>query len=504
MPLLLKTLDYLARQGFVAFATGGTLLGLVREGRLLATDKDLDIATPMAQFAQVAQSLLQRGWQPNPIPLQLSNFRSFIDPVSGITFDLVGSEYDAERKRVLGGWWPEGLPREHGRLLQFTPFRLERKTQGKLNIWVIPEPDTLLSELFGPHWRLPDPDAISQFETPALVAHNAFSHCLGYLRLLEAWLAGKQARFARLTQVLQQLDPDDPGLRQLPEIPAAMLDATPTAQRRVRAGLQLAVDQFRQNRIDTALAIVRQAVQLATTLPLPATRSVPIPPVDIEQGWALLQTTLVQMAAQGIQSFAFGGALLGWVREGRLLPNDKDLDIVVPWPQFTPACEQLLASGWQAASIPVNAANFRCFVHPDSQITLDLFGYDFQADAVYGGWWPTGLPRETGRLLRFAPFQLQQQQGPQGAYWAIANPERALAQLYGPDWREPDSGFDTTLESPALEHFTDYCRCWGLLRLLEAWTQGHNDRFCRRLRVLQRRDPNEPLLTLFTEQNPCV
>jgi hypothetical protein len=503
LSLLLKTLDKLARQGFVAFATGGTLLGLVREGRLLPTDRDLDIATPLAQFAQVAGSLIDQGWQANEVPLKLINFRSFIDPATGITLDLIGSEYDAERNKVLGGWWLEGLPRAAGRVLQFTPYRLERKSQGQLNLWVIPEPDTLLSELFGPYWRLPDPDAIGLFETPALVEHNGFSHCLGYLRLLEAWLAGRQTRFARLTQALRRLDPDDPGLRNLPQTATAQ-DPIFLLHRRVQTGLQLAVDQFRENRIDSTLAIARQAVQLATTLPLPATEPAPIPPVDTEQGWALLQTTLVQLAAQGIQAFAFGGALLGWVREGRLLPNDKDLDIVVPWPQFNPAVEHLIAQGWQPATTAVNADNFRCFIHPTRQITLDLFGYDFQADVVYGGWWPTGLPREAGRLLRFTPFELQQQQEPQGAYWAIAQPETVLEQLYGPGWREPDSGFDATLESPALEHFTDYCRCWGLLRLLEAWTQGHSGRFCRRLRVMQRRALDEPSLDRFATDNPCA
>lgn len=504
LPLLLKTLDRLARADLVAFATGGTLLGLAREGRLLSSDKDLDIAAPMAYLSQVEASLTQQGWRPNWIPLRLSNFRSFIHPETGITLDLVGSEYDAAHDRILGGWWPEGQPRASGRLLQFTPFRLERKRQGELSFWLVPEPDTLLSELFGPYWRLPDREAISLFETPALVAHNAFSHCLGYLRLLEAWLAGNQARFARLTQVLRRLDPDDPGLRHLPDVPPPLLDPIPSAQRRVQAGLQLAVDHFRQNRIDSALAIARQAVQLAATLPLPATQPKPVPPVDTEQGWALLQTTLVQLAAEGIQAFAFGGALLGWVREGSLLPNDKDLDLVVPWPQFGPACERLLAAGWQAAAIPVNADNFRCFVHPTSQITLDLIGYDFQTDAVYGGWWPTGLPREAGRLLRFAPFELQQQQGPQGTYWAIAEPESVLEQFYGPDWRTPDGGFDSTLESPALTDYTDYCRCWGLLRLLEAWTQGNEGRFHRYLKVLARRDPADPLPQWFEDQNACA
>ncbi|MEA3642342.1 MAG: LicD family protein, partial [Lamprobacter sp.] len=52
-------------------------------------------------------------------------------------------------------------------------------------------------------------------------------------------------------------------------------------------------------------------------------------PFDGELGLRLLRQTLVSLASQNIVAFASGGVLLGLVRNGRLLPHDKDLDLMV-------------------------------------------------------------------------------------------------------------------------------------------------------------------------------
>ena len=495
--LLSDTLTRLAQQGLVAFAYGGSLLGLVREGRLLPDDKDLDIATPVAQLDEVAAALEKIGFAPTWIPVVASNFKSFVHTASGIALDLMGIDYDAGRARLMGGWWPVGRPREEGRLLAFTPFELALCHQGKVSQWVIQQPETLLAELFGPHWRTPDPHWIGLFQTPVLVAHTPFSRLIGHLRLLEAWLSGWPQRYRQLLSVLHRLDPADPGLLGVPALPAEHLEApsaTWTSEHPVVAGLRQSLQHFSTNQTTAALAAARQALLTAATLPFPAPRLSPVGTIDTTLAQPLLVKTLADLAAVGVQAVAFGGALLGLVREGRLLPFDKDLDIVVPWPQFAVACRHLLAVGWQPARTAVQADNFRCFIDPASRITLDLFGYDFQAGYVMGGWWPTGLPREAGRLLRFSAFQLQQADSPAGRHWVIAESEAVLAELYGPTWREPDPRFDATLETPALVAYNDYTRCWGLLRLLEAWVHGQPTIYARRLQALQRCDPADMVL----------
>lgn len=361
LPLLLATLSQLAGRELVAFASGGSLLGLVREGRLLAHDKDVDIATPLAYFARVAQALPELGWQPAPIPLSASNFKRFAHPASGITLDLMGIEYDAETNTIVGGWWPPGLPRRAGRLMQFSPLSLELRHQGEQRYWVVAQPETLLAEMFGPDWRKPDPEFVGLFETPALVAHSAFSHVLGYLRLLEAWLGARPARFARLVQALRRLDADDPGLQQLPELPAAIIAITafatiPTkvgagetalstsigtaaqsARQTIVTSLRQSLTLFTENRIPEALASAQQTARQAAALPLLQPQPSPVVPIDTTLALPLLQNTLAQLASAGLRAFAFGGVVLGLVRDGRLLANDKDLDVVVPWPQFAAA-----------------------------------------------------------------------------------------------------------------------------------------------------------------------
>jgi len=87
------------------------------------------------------------------------------------------------------------------------------------------------------------------------------------------------------------------------------------------------------------------------------------------------------------------------------LMYDKDVDVVVPIEEFARACDHLASQGWQPAWIPVAARNLRAFVHRQSGLTLDLFGYAFDAvgKRVLGGWWPPDQPASAGRLLVFSP-----------------------------------------------------------------------------------------------------
>ncbi len=204
-----KVLATLTAQGLVAFPCAGTLLGLTREGHLLPFDKDVDIACPINFFDRIAQVLLQLGWKPVWLGVDAVNFRAFFHPEHIVTLDLFGYDFDSQHHRMIGGWWPRGLPREQGRLLHFSEVQLHQVSSPHGPYWHILHPETILSELYGPHWREPDPDFDSILGTPALVAHNDFTHAWGYLRLLEAWTHGQRDRFARQLRILERLDPHD-------------------------------------------------------------------------------------------------------------------------------------------------------------------------------------------------------------------------------------------------------------------------------------------------------
>lgn len=268
---------------------------------------------------------------------------------------------------------------------------------------------------------------------------------------------------------------------------------------RIRLEMCHALALFSASLIPASLASARAALYRAAQSPVPVpTDSLPIA-IDTEAALTLLRQALVGLAGQGLPAFATAGALLGLVREGRLLPNDKDLDVVVPLQHLPAAIDAMPALGWTPAWTVVKATNFRSFVHSQQGITLDLFGYEFDAAnaCVWGGWWPVGLPREQGRLLKFTTIELVQAHHTWGSHWEVHQPENLLAQLYGAQWRTPDADFDSTVEIPALLAHNDYTRTWGALRVLEAWVQGHASLVTRRLRTLARLDAADPVVQAF-------
>lgn len=208
--LMNQTLAGLAARDCVAFAFGGVLLGLTRDGCLLPFDKDLDVVVPQRYFARVCELLIADGWKRCWIPVRAQNFACFMDAATGITLDVIAYAFDQQHSRVMGGWWPHGLPREEGRLLAFSPFELDLSTQADGRFWRIRHPEPVLAQLYGEHWRVPDPQFDSSLETPALINWTLYTRVWAALKLLEAWTQGKTSRITRIQTVLRSRDGADP------------------------------------------------------------------------------------------------------------------------------------------------------------------------------------------------------------------------------------------------------------------------------------------------------
>lgn len=288
--------------------------------------------------------------------------------------------------------------------------------------------------------------------------------------------------------------------------PGCAVVPPPNPLERVRLGLCLGLAQFHLNEIPASLATTESALRLAATLPWPVSAPRPPIPFDATTAGRLLEEALVDLCQAGFHAFAAGGALLGLVREGRLMDHDKDVDVVVPIEEFARACDHLARQDWQPAWIPIAARNLRAFVHRRSGLTLDLFGYDFDAEGlrVLGGWWPPDQSASEGRLLVFSHFTLVRRSSPSGPLWAIDQPEQYLAELYGPGWCEPDPDYEALFDTPALACFNPYTRALCYLRLLEAWNGGRRERMQRLLAVLHRRAPENPIPRVFATPEPAV
>ena len=191
----------------------------------------------------------------------------------------------------------------------------------------------------------------------------------------------------------------------------------------------------------------------------------------------LLRTTLTRLAAEGIVAFPFAGTLLGLVREGRVLPHDKDLDIAVWLEQHTACCERLLALGWQPHTDMPPYRGFRSFSDPASGITLDIVGLERRSEEriVVTGYELPGYPTQYQSLRRLPWIEAEAHAEPEGTSWRIREPEQVLTAMYG-NWQVPNPRWDSMISHQGMDEVTLLVRCYGYDRMLARWSDGQLDR----------------------------
>lgn len=247
--------------------------------------------------------------------------------------------------------------------------------------------------------------------------------------------------------------------------------------------------------LPAAVQHYRGALQAQCRVPLRLVSSPPVVAFDSAAAEQRLWKVLAQLAGAGIHAFAAAGTLLGLVREGHLLPFDKDLDIGLPFTEMQAAADLLLNSGWQRAAVPHGMVN-PVMLHDGQGLSLDLCGFVAEQGngGVLGGFWLEGVPSDWQRVTQYPVLHLQQQRGLEGVIWAVINPEAWLAALYGPDWRTPDPNFDSVIAAHNLRGFAMLTQCYAFSRIYDAWLKGRLQKAlaltCQSLRHL----PDDALL----------
>ncbi|AOY99603.1 hypothetical protein BKK81_10260 [Cupriavidus sp. USMAHM13] len=254
-----------------------------------------------------------------------------------------------------------------------------------------------------------------------------------------------------------------------------------------------------QQQIEAGAQAQRLALDALCVAPLvynppPAARRLEDPRVE-----GVLWEALAQLAAGGVHAFAHAGTLLGLVREGRLLPFDKDLDLGLPVQELPAARAILLRHGWQPVPQRFAIDNLASYAHPRLEVVLDLCGLCDAPDGngLLGGFWTAGgSPPARQRVTRFpGPLHLVPHKGPAGPVWRLSHAESWLAAFYGKDWRTPDPDFDTIIGAHNLLGFSALTQWYAYARITGAWLNGYWEKALRLTRlVLERHTPEDGLL----------
>ena len=240
---------------------------------------------------------------------------------------------------------------------------------------------------------------------------------------------------------------------------------------------------FRQAELPAAFSHYRAALQAndrGQTTISPENRG--LSPVSVSPSEQHLWPLLAALAAAGIQAFPGSGTLLGLVRDGTLIPGDKDIDFHLPFAQLPRAAEYLHSNGWQRIPLLRGQINAQSWRSP-AGLTLDLNALLPQADgSLLGGYWLQHPAHPWNRLLDYPSLELIRRNGPHGPYWWPREPERLLRARYGPDWMTPDPHFDSVVAAHNLRGFSLLTACHAVSRLYEHQLHGRHER-ARALRL---------------------
>lgn len=209
---LFDILTALYKYGIHAFPIAGSLLGLVREGRLLKHDKDIDIGLPFIEMLKAAEVMQERGWE------RLHSMQGLINPQSwrhssGLILDFVG--FAADGQKLISGFWYQSIGHPWNRILEYPeiPLKVQFFDQGEY--WYPSQPEILLETLYGSNWQTPDPI----FDT-IVGAHNLreFSllvRCYALQRIYRDWVLKRFDKAYSLVVHSLRHSPDNPLFQQI-------------------------------------------------------------------------------------------------------------------------------------------------------------------------------------------------------------------------------------------------------------------------------------------------
>jgi hypothetical protein len=171
---------------------------------------------------------------------------------------------------------------------------------------------------------------------------------------------------------------------------------------------------------------------------------------DPEAAADTLRFVNAALRKKGLRPFLMSGTLLGYLRDGRIMPHDKDVDIgIIGWEHQYDVAQALADTGrFRIDFFELKGNRTFLFAPKDvhNQIAIDIFFYHDKGDHFLHG-----INFNIGYLqnFRFSKFNLKEIEFLGEKFWIPDNSAQNLSENYG-DWQTPLPGYVVTVESPAI------------------------------------------------------
>ena len=184
-----------------------------------------------------------------------------------------------------------------------------------------------------------------------------------------------------------------------------------------------------------------------------------------------LASTLTGLKKNGLKCAPIYGTLLGIQRNGKIIPHDKDIDIICESSIFEEVKEYFYNSGHVLAHADI-FENFISFRHPQSAICVDVSSAHTDPEKTLLGFTPKGFSTTTWKYedvvpsIRFNETTLSGKE-----IYSIENPIEFLQAVYGDEWEIPQPNYIPFLDSKASVD-SGLRRYYANLQILRRWLRG--------------------------------
>lgn len=232
--------------------------------------------------------------------------------------------------------------------------------------------------------------------------------------------------------------------------------------------LTLSKIAYKQKNLELALTSIQNGIESLKASPISSPKKESFVSQE-DAAQALFEANSI-LGNHDIPFFLIAGTLLGIMRDGDLLKNDKDMDIgIVGHHQKEKIISAFTASNKFRLhpNTPAKSPQWDWnigFIHKATNAVVDIFFYREEAESLISGFFNAPYPI-TSRVRAFSLGSITWK----NTEWKIPFPaEQYFEDVYGAGWKTPDQGFDTIISHKSQMIETKPARFYlGHLRLFD-------------------------------------